>query len=140
MINKEKVILMTHLAIYEESQGKEDLDKARFFQHHYVKYNCLKTMVATTFLFAVVVASYIYYNMGELISGLADMDFLNLAYKLIGAYAILVVGFMLIAWCIYTYRYMKAKPNLVRYNQNLKKLIAFYEGEPQPRAKRRKKK
>lgn len=32
MINEEKVILMTKLSTYEESTGKEDLNKARFFR------------------------------------------------------------------------------------------------------------
>ena len=64
MVNEEKVRLMTRLAMYEQSTGKEDLEKGRYFKSDYVKYNCLKTLVSTTILFVIVVAAYIYYNMG----------------------------------------------------------------------------
>ena len=32
-------------------------------------------------------------------------------------------------WLVCTYRYSKAKPGLIRYNQNLKALIDFYDEE-----------
>lgn len=135
MLNEEKVILMTRLAMYEQSLGKEDLDKAKYFKSDYVKYNCLKTLVSTTILFVAVVASYIYYNMGTIIENLADMDFFKIAYKLVIAYAVTCLIFALIAWALYTYRYTKAKPKLIQYNKSLKKLIEFYEKEDKNRKK-----
>ena len=83
MVNEEKVRLMTRLAMYEQSTGKEDLEKGRYFKSDYVKYNCLKTLVSTTILFVIVVAAYIYYNMGKLITELVDLDLLGMAYKLL---------------------------------------------------------
>ena len=59
MVNEEKVRLMTRLAMYEQSTGKEDLEKGRYFKSDYVKYNCLKTLVSTTILFVIVVAAYL---------------------------------------------------------------------------------
>lgn len=135
MLNEEKVILMTRLAMYEQSLGKEDLDKAKYFKSDYVKYNCLKTLVTTTVLFIVVVVSYIYYNIGTIIENLVDMDFFKIAYKLIIAYGITCVVFMLLAWVLYTYRYIKAKPKLIKYNQNLKKLIEYYDKESKSKIK-----
>ena len=129
MLNEKKVILMTRLAMYEQSLGKEDLDKAKYFKSDYVKYNCLKTLITTTVLFIVVVASYIYYNIGTIIENLVNMDFFKLAYKLIIAYGITCVAFIAFAWVLYTYRYAKAKPKLIKYNHNLKELIEFYDKE-----------
>lgn len=138
MVDEEKVRLMTKLAIYEQSIGREDLEKGKYFKHDYVKYNCLKTLVSTTVLFVIVVAAYIYYNMAELITQLVDMDFFQLAYELLIIYAVVCAAFMVMAWFLYSYRYKKAKPHLIEYNRNLKKLIAFYEGEKGGREKRRK--
>lgn len=44
MVNEEKVILMTKIAMYKESLGREDLEKGKYFQSDYVKLNCLKTI------------------------------------------------------------------------------------------------
>ena len=89
MVNEEKVILMTKIAMYKESLGREDLEKGKYFQSDYVK----------------------------------------VASSIVGGYAVVCIAFALFAWVLYTYRYMKAKPKLIKYNQNLKKLIEFYENE-----------
>lgn len=129
MINEEKVILMTRIAMYQESLGREDLEKGKYFQSDYVKLNCLKTIVSSTLLFVVVVVAYGYYNLADLMKMLTDIDYLELASTLVGAYALVCLAFVLLAWVLYTYRYVKAKPKLIKYNQNLKKLIEFYEKE-----------
>ena len=96
-------------------------------------------MVSTTILFVIVVAAYIYYNMGKLITELVDMDLFGLAYKLLIVYAVVCVVFMVLAWFLYSYRYTKAKPHIIKYNQDLKKLIAFYEKEDKTKGKKRRK-
>ena len=80
-------------------------------------------------LFIVVTAAYIYYNIGTIVEQLTELDYAKLAGELIGSYAVVCIVFALFAWVLYTYRYMKAKPKLIKYNQNLKKLIEFYERE-----------
>lgn len=127
MINEEKVILMTKLSTYEESTGKEDLNKARFFQSDYVRLNCLKTLVSTTILFWGVAAMYVYYNLAKVIENLTTYDYGKLARNVLLAYVAVCVVYFIIAWLVYTYRYSKAKPGLIRYNQNLKALIDFYD-------------
>lgn len=136
-INEEKVILMTKLAIYEESTGREDLEKGKYFKSDYVKYNCLKTLVSTTVLFVVLVFCYIYYNIGAIIEGLADMDYMGIAYKVVIIWAVSCLSFMAAAWVLYTYRYYKAKPKLIKYNQNLKKLIEIYDKTDKSKAKKK---
>lgn len=139
MVNEEKVRLMTRLAMYEQSTGREDLEKGKYFKSDYVKYNCLKTLVSTTILYVVVVVVYIYYNMGELVTQLVDIDLFSVAYKILIAYALVCIFFMVVAWFLYSYRYKKAKPHIIKYNQNLKKLIAFYENEEKTKGKKRRK-
>lgn len=139
MVNEEKVRLMTRLAMYEQSTGREDLEKGKYFKSDYVKYNCLKTLVSTTILFVIVVAAYIYYNMGELVTQLVEIDLFSVAYKILLAYALVCIFFMVVAWFLYSYRYKKAKPHIIKYNQNLKKLIAFYENEEKTNGKKRRK-
>lgn len=140
MLNEEKVILMTKLAIYEQSTGREDLEKGKYFKSDYVKYNCLKTLVSTTVLFIVLVFCYVYYNIGTIIENLADLDYMGIAYKMVVIYAISCVAFMMFAWVLYTYRYSKAKPNLIKYNHNLKKLMEFYNRTEKTKTKKKRRK
>jgi hypothetical protein len=137
MVNREKVILMTKLAMYEQSTGREDLEKGKYFKHDYVKYNCLKTLVSTTLMFLLIVVAYIYYNMGTIIEKLTELDYLDIASRLLIGYGITCVAFMVMAWFLYSYRYLKAKPRLIKYNQNLKKLMAYYNQGDKGNGKRR---
>ena len=121
MVNEEKVILMTKIAMYKESLGREDLEKGKYFQSDYVKLNCLKTIVSSTVLFVVFAA--------DIVEKLTELDYVKVASSIVGGYAVVCIAFALFAWVLYTYRYMKAKPKLIKYNQNLKKLIEFYENE-----------
>jgi uncharacterized membrane protein YciS (DUF1049 family) len=137
MLNEEKVILMTRIAIYKESLGREDLEKGKYFQSDYVKLNCLKTIVSSTVLFLVVTAAYVYYNIGNIMETLTDVDYLTVAGRIVALYAIVCVFFVIFAWLLYTYRYVKAKPKLIKYNQNLKKLIEFYDREDNNHGRRK---
>ena len=60
---------------------------------------------------------------------ITELDYVKVASSIVGGYAVVCIAFALFAWVLYTYRYMKAKPKLIKYNQNLKKLIEFYENE-----------
>ena len=95
--------------------------------------------MSTTILCVIVVAAYIYYNRGKLITELVDLDLLGMAYKLLIVYALVCILFMVLAWFLYSHRYAKAKPHIIRYNQDLKKLIAFYDNEDKTKGKKRRK-
>mgnify|MGYP000802453281 CR=1 FL=1 len=116
MVNEEKVILMTKIAMYKESLGREDLEKGKYFQSDYVKLNCLKTIVSSTVLFVVFAAAYIYYNLADIVEKLTELDYVKVASSIVGGYAVVCIAFALFAWVLYTYRYMKAKPKLIKYN------------------------
>ena len=48
MLNNRKVRLMTRLAIYEQTEGKEDVRISKYFRTDYVRLNVLKSIVAVT--------------------------------------------------------------------------------------------
>ena len=121
------------------NQREKKIWKKADTSNQIMKYNCLKTLVSTTILFVIVVAAYIYYNMGKLITELVDLDLLGMAYKLLIVYALVCILFMVLAWFLYSHRYAKAKPHIIRYNQDLKKLIAFYDNEDKTKGKKRRK-
>jgi uncharacterized membrane protein YciS (DUF1049 family) len=97
----------------------------------------LKTIVSSTVLFLVVAVAYVYYNIGSIMESLTEIDYLTVAGRIVALYAIVCVFFVIFAWLLYTYRYVKAKPKLIKYNQNLKKLIEFYDREDNNHGRRK---
>ena len=128
MIDENKVGLMTKLAIYEKHESSHNLVMSKYYKSDYVRYNVLKTLVASTVVYWAVVGAYIFMKFDELLAKINDIDYFELMYDLLGGYVIFCLVYFLIATALYNYRYSKAKPGLIKYNVNLKKLIELEGG------------
>ena len=74
MLNEGKIMLMTKVAIYEKHEENDKLVMARYFREDYIKYGCLKTVVATTIVYWLYVAIYIALNFESILDQLTDLD------------------------------------------------------------------
>lgn len=126
MIDENKVRLMTKIAIYEKKEGNKNLLISKFYRSDYVRFNVLKALVAATVAFWLVVGAYAFIKFDELLAKVNDVDYFDVMYKLLGAYVFFCLGYFFFAQIVYSYRYSIAKPGLIRYNVNLKKLIEAY--------------
>ncbi len=135
MIDENKVRLMTKIAIYEKKEENRNLIISKFYKSDYVRYNVLKTLIATTVAFWAVIGAYVFIKFDDLLAKVSDVDYFDVMYKLLGAYVFVCLGFFFFAYIVYSYRYAMAKPGLIKYNVNLKRLIEAYGGK-----KRKKKK
>lgn len=129
MVNEERVKLMTKLAVYESTKGKKQLNISKYYKRDYVRYNMFKTAVSATLAFFMILGIYILLNAEELMYALTDMDIMGEATKIGIAYAVFVVGYMVFARLFYARKYEKVKPDVIQYNQNLKKLKEMYDKE-----------
>ncbi len=128
MIDEKKVSLMTRLSIYEKNEGKEGLLLARYFETDYVRYNVLKTWVATTFAYWLGVAIYVLLNFETLLGKINDLDYFDVMYNMLGKYVLFEIAYFLFASFVYHMRYGLAKKGLIEYNGNLRRLIELEEG------------
>lgn len=135
MIDENKVRLMTKIAIYEKKEGNRNLMISKYYRSDYVRYNVLKTIIAATVAFWSIIGAYAFIKFDDLLAKVSDVDYFDVMYKLLGAYVFVCLGFFFFAQIVYSFRYSMAKPGLIKYNVNLKKLIEAYGGK-----KRRKKK
>ena len=126
MIDENKVRLMTKIAIYEKKEGNRNLMISKYYRSDYVRYNVLKTIVAATVAFWSIVGAYAFIEFDDLLAKVSDVDYFDVMYKLLGAYVFVCLGFFFFAQIVYSYRYSMAKPGLIRYNVNLKRLIESY--------------
>lgn len=129
MIHEERVLLMTKLQAYEDRGGKKDIGIAGYFRGDYIGTQILKSTICMTIAVAVFYAGYVFYNMETFLKDMYQRDWLAYASTLLTRYLILVIGYALITYLVYAYRYAKAKKGLKKYYGGLKELNAMYHEE-----------
>ena len=127
MLNEERIILMTKLASYETGEGKKNAAIGKYFRSDYIGVQVIKSIISATIAFFVVFALYILYDFETFMLDIYKMDLFVFAKNVLKAYAAVVVGFAVLTYIVYTYRYSKAKKSLKNYYGNLKKLASLYE-------------
>ncbi len=132
MLNNHKVRLMTKIAIYEKEDGKEDIRLGRYYRLDYVRYQLLKTIVAVTCGYLILVLLTILYNMEYLIAEAVKLDYATIGRTMLGIYLILVLTFGGLACIGYTIKYNRSRKKLAKYYRMLKKLRTIYRDEQEP--------
>ncbi len=127
MLNEERVILMTKLASYEAGEGKKNVAIGSYFRSDYIGWQVLKSIISATIAFVVVFAMYIFYDFELFMTDIYKMDLLEFCRNILIRYAVVVGGYAIVSYIIYTYRYSKARKSLRLYYRNLKKLADMYD-------------
>lgn len=129
MLNQERIKLMTHMASYEENQGKKNMSIGSYFRSDYIGLQIIKSVISATIAFALLLGVYVYYDFENFMQDIYKMDLLQFAEKIILYYVIFVAVYTVISYIVYSYRYSKVKKSLKKYYYNLKQLSAMYELE-----------
>lgn len=129
MIHDERVALMAQLQAYEDRGGKRDIAIASYFRGDYLGSQILKSVISITIAAVIFYAGYVFYNLEEFMNNLYQTDWVEYARTLLTRYLILVIGYALITYFVYAWRYTKAKKNLKKYYGGLKTLNAMYHEE-----------
>ena len=129
MLNEERVILMTHMASYENGEGKKNYKIGNYFRSDYISMQILKSIVCSTIAFAIVFALYIFYDFENFMTDIYKIDLITFAKNILIYYGVTVVSYSLLTYAVCTYRYSKAKNSLKCYYHNLKKLGSLYGGD-----------
>ncbi len=131
MLNEGKIMLMTKVAIYEKHEENDKLVMARYFREDYIKYGCLKTIVATTVVYWTYVAIYILMSFEKILDQLTDMDmdYFEVISVYLKGYVVACIVMFVYSFIIYLFKFQLAKPGIIKYNGMLRKLLKYYEIE-----------
>ena len=129
MLNNQKVRLMTKLAIYEKEDGKEDIRLGRYYRIDYVRYQILKTIVAVTFGYLILILLTILYNIEYLIAEAVVLDYATIGKTILGIYLMILLVFGGAAGIGYTIKYNQSRKKLAKYYQLLKRVKTIYHEE-----------
>lgn len=134
MVNKEKTALMTKLALYENIEGKEDIKLGRYYKGDYVRFQVLKTVVAVTIGYLLLVLLVLIYNSEYLIANAVKLDYATMLRAAIGFYAATLTVFIAGAVVGYSLKYTLSRKKLAVYFRMLRRLRIFYKEEDETAA------
>lgn len=127
MLNQEKVILMTKLASYEETEGKQNEKIGNYFRGDYLAVEVMKSLLYSTIAFGLGFGLYVLYDFEVFMQDIYKMDLLTFIQNVLTYYIIVVVVYAVVTYLVYSVRYKKARKDTKRYYHNLKKLSMLYQ-------------
>lgn len=129
MINKRKVRLMTRTAMYEKHECSNDISKAKYYKSDYVGLHMWTTAIAVTIAYIIILMLVMSCNFEFIINNLTNMNYTVLTVMLIMIYAAMMTVFMIIAYFIYSYRYVELENGIRIYRNRLHKIYLMNKAE-----------
>ena len=128
MLNEEKIKSMTKAAAYEKGSEKKNIEITNYFRSDYIGLQMIKSAVAYTVAFCVLVAIWGMTGTEELMLQLTHADYIQ---RLIRVLIILfVTGLIFYETAIYIYyswKYRRASVSVEKFQSHLKRINKFYE-------------
>jgi len=129
MLNNKKIKTMTKLALYEQSDGKEDLRISKYYKTDYVRLHVLKTAVSVTVGYILLLVMIGMYKAEYLIKNLVKLNLFRIGQYILEFYIIIMAVYVTGSIIGYSLKYSKSRKDLSKYYKALKKLNDFYQDE-----------
>jgi len=129
MLDKQKVKLMTDLAIYEQNQGKEDLKINEYYRKDYAELHTICSIIWVTLGYAGVVGLFGLAVLDYLLLNISKTLIITLGLGIIGGYFAVLIVYSLVAQYLFRQKHKEAKERIKFYNNDLTKLLKMYEKE-----------
>lgn len=129
MLNNRKVRLMTRLAMYEQKEGKEDIRISKYFRTDYVRLQVLKSIVALTLGYMLILLILVIYHSEYLIRNAVVLDYRGMIMRYAGIYVIILVVYCAMVMIGYMIKYRASRKKLAKYFRMLRRLRSIYREE-----------
>lgn len=127
MLDRERIILMTKLASFEQEEDRRVFRVNSYMKNDYVTLNVIYTLFATSLAFLLICVVVVASRYNYVLANLNNTNIIKLAGLILGSWFILELVFGIIAYVFYTLRYKKCKTKMSNYIFYLKKLDQMYE-------------
>lgn len=126
MLNENKVKMMTKMAIFEKNNEKDLICHTKYYKSDYVTYSMIKSLIAATVAFVLVVAMVAVYNLDYIVTNINNLDYSGIGLTLVWSFILFMVAYGAIAFFVYSRRYEKSRPEVKKYYSRLARLERFY--------------
>lgn len=127
MVNKDRVILMTRMSAFRQREGKKTAAINQYFRSDYVGFQVLKSVISATIVFCILLGTYVLFHFEELMQNIYNLNVMAVARRLLVYYILLVGGYAVVSYVIYSIRYTKMRGRMKNYYNDLKRLSKLYE-------------
>ena len=129
MLDEKKVKLMTRLAFYEQTQGKEDFKVSAYYRKDYASLHTICSIIWVTVGYICAVGLIFLAGMDNFLSSMSfGMMFLMLGI-LVFVYLFLLILYGVIANHIFNKKHRESRQRVKKYNHDLTRLLKLYERE-----------
>lgn len=129
MLDEKKVKLMTRLAFYEQTQGKEDFKVSAYYRKDYASLHTICSVIWVTVGYICAVGLIFLAGMDNFLSSMSfGMMFLMLGI-LVLVYLFLLILYGVIASHIFNKKHRESRQRVKKYNHDLTRLLKLYERE-----------
>lgn len=129
MLDERKVKLMTKLAFYEQTKGKEDFKVSEYYRKDYAAMHTICSVIWATIGFACVVVLAMLAGMETIMSRMSMGLAVTLAAVILIVYVVLLLLYIVITSHIYNQKHKDARQRVKKYNHDLTRLLKMYEKE-----------
>ena len=129
MIDERKVKLMTKLALYEQTQGKEDFKISEYYRKDYAGMHMFSSIIWVTIGYIGVAALVVLAGFESLLESMSNSVLVMIFLIFVVGYIGTVVIFSIISSHIYSQKHKEARMRVKKYNHDLTRLLRWYERE-----------
>lgn len=122
MVNKNKVKLMTKLAMYEAKEGHNDLRIAEYDRKDYISFHTIVSLIWGAVGFVLIAALSAIAMLDVIMEKLSRTFLVGVIGMTVGGFLIFLVVLGLVAAIFYAKKYDSAEKRVKRYNRNLARL------------------
>ena len=126
MLDGRKVKLMTRLALYEETEGKEDFKISAYYRKDYVSLHMLCTFIWVTIGYICVVAMAVLAGLDSLLGHMSMAVMVLMGGMAVVGWLAVVIIYLMIASHIYNKKHKNSRQRVKKYNHDLTRLLKMY--------------
>ena len=129
MLDKNRIRLMTKIAVYEKEYAEEDIKITGYYKKDYSSFNTWVTLIWVTVGFALAAGLFVFCNATTILEGLTIFKLILLVAIAVGFYLILLIVYGMGAGIFYKKKHEKAKQRVKKYYRDLSRLEKMYKKE-----------
>ena len=129
MLDKEKVRLMTELAFYEQTQGKEDFKIDEYYQNDYAGFHTICSVIWITIGYVCVVGVIGFAAMDWILTNISRNLIIMLGMTALIAYLVIIVLYAFISNYIFERKHKASRERVKVFHYKLTRLLKMYEKE-----------
>ena len=129
MLDQRKIELMTRLAFYEQTEGKEDFKVSEYYRRDYASLHTICSVLWVTIGYLCLVGILVLIWLDELLSNMSNTLIVMLIGMVVLGYVSLVIVYAIITNHIYNEKHKDARQRVKKYNHDLTRLLKMYEKE-----------